>query len=161
MEEIYQPYKIEKQAQEAWDEGQVFKAVEDSTREKYYCLSMFPYPSGRLHMGHVRNYTIGDVISRFQRMLGKNVLQPMGWDAKRAGVCEMGAAGFVTPPLTFCAKSRHPIWHKTFRTTDCAGSAWANDGAVCPPYRATGLLRTSLYPPHALHDYKIFIPLTN
>ncbi|MFZ4703552.1 MAG: leucine--tRNA ligase, partial [Candidatus Methylumidiphilus sp.] len=81
MEEIYQPYKIEKQAQEAWDEGQVFKAVEDSTREKYYCLSMFPYPSGRLHMGHVRNYTIGDVISRFQRMQGKNVLQPMGWDA--------------------------------------------------------------------------------
>ncbi len=81
MEEIYQPQQIEQAAQQAWDQGQVFKAVEDPAREKYYCLSMFPYPSGRLHMGHVRNYTIGDVISRFQRMQGKNVLQPMGWDA--------------------------------------------------------------------------------
>ena len=81
MEDIYQPQQIEQAAQLAWDRAQVFKAVEDPTREKYYCLSMFPYPSGRLHMGHVRNYTIGDVISRFQRMQGKNVLQPMGWDA--------------------------------------------------------------------------------
>ena len=68
MEEIYRPGEIEASAQQYWDEHACFRASEDPAREKYYCLSMFPYPSGRLHMGHVRNYTIGDVISRYQRM---------------------------------------------------------------------------------------------
>ena len=81
MQERYEPAGVEAEAQNYWDRERCFEAKEDSTREKYYCLSMFPYPSGRLHMGHVRNYTIGDVISRFMRMNGKNVLQPMGWDS--------------------------------------------------------------------------------
>ncbi len=144
MQENYDAQQIEQQAQEFWDKNQVFKVSEDAGREKFYCLSMFPYPSGRLHMGHVRNYSIGDVISRYQRMQGKNVLQPMGWDA------------FGLPAENAAHKNKsHPAkW--TYSNIDYMrgqlkrlgfGYDWDRELATCTPeyYRWEQWLFTRLY----------------
>ena len=130
MEASYKPQDIEARIQQTWLENGTFRAIEDDSREKYYCLSMFPYPSGRLHMGHVRNYTIGDVISRYQRMLGKNVLQPMGWDA------------FGLPAENAAIKNKVPPAKWTYENIDYMrgqlqrlgfGYDWDRELATCDP----------------------------
>ncbi|MEJ2308380.1 MAG: leucine--tRNA ligase [Gammaproteobacteria bacterium] len=130
MESTYSPADVEQQAQQFWDASQSFRAVEDPEREKFYCLSMFPYPSGKLHMGHVRNYTIGDVIARHQMMLGKNVLQPMGWDAFGLPA-ENAAIKNRTPPAQWTraniAEMRTQLKQLGF------GYDWEREFATCDP----------------------------
>ena len=130
LPERYDPEAVEAAAQAYWDEAETFRVTEDPSREKFYCLSMFPYPSGRLHMGHVRNYTIGDVVSRYQRMLGKNVLQPMGWDA------------FGLPAENAAIENRVPPAEWTYRNiADMKaqlrrlgfGYDWSREFATCTP----------------------------
>jgi leucyl-tRNA synthetase len=144
MDENYDPAQIEAAAQAYWEANQSFRVTEEPDREKFYCLSMFPYPSGRLHMGHVRNYTIGDVIARYQRMLGKNVLQPMGWDA------------FGLPAENAAIKHRVPPVKWTFENIDYMktqlkrlgfGYDWARELATCEPgyYKWEQWLFTELY----------------
>jgi leucyl-tRNA synthetase len=130
MDSTYQPDTLEAAAQQYWESSQTFRVSEDDGREKYYCLSMFPYPSGRLHMGHVRNYTIGDVITRYQRMQGRNVLQPMGWDA------------FGLPAENAAIKNQVPPAQWTYENIDYMrnqlrqlgfGYDWERELATCDP----------------------------
>ena len=144
MESEYKPDQIEIQTQRYWEDNNVFKAVEDPNKEKYYCLSMFPYPSGRLHMGHVRNYTIGDVISRYQRMQGKNVLQPMGWDAFGLPA-ENAAIKNNVPPAKWTRENIDYMRDQLKRLG--LGYDWDRELATCDPdyYRWEQWLFTKLY----------------
>src|SRR5277367_2884661 len=130
MQERYEPAALEQAAQQYWDQQQAFAAHEDPARPKFYCLSMFPYPSGRLHMGHVRNYTIGDVLARFMRMQGYNVLQPMGWDAFGLPA-ENAAIANGVPPAVW---TRDNIGHMR-RQLRSLGFAidWKRELATCDP----------------------------
>jgi len=130
MDETYKPEVVEAEARKYWEDNDSFRVTEDPAREKFYCLSMFPYPSGRLHMGHVRNYTIGDVISRYQRMQGRNVLQPMGWDA------------FGLPAENAAIQNKVPPAQWTYANIDYMrdqlrqlgfGYDWSREIATCDP----------------------------
>ena len=130
MDNTYQPEQIEAAAREYWETEQTFRVSEDPEREKYYCLSMFPYPSGRLHMGHVRNYTIGDVITRYQRMQGRNVLQPMGWDAFGLPA-ENAAIQNQVPPAKW---TRENITYMRDQLKQLGfGYDWQREVATCEP----------------------------
>lgn len=130
MNSEYNAQTIESEAQQYWKEYKSFEVIEDASKEKYYCLSMFPYPSGRLHMGHVRNYSIGDVISRYQKMQGKNVMQPIGWDA------------FGLPAENAAIKNKVAPAKWTYENTDYMrqqltelgfGYDWSRELATCHP----------------------------
>lgn len=130
MTQSYDPKQVEADAQQYWQDHKTFQAVEDTSKEKYYCLSMFPYPSGRLHMGHVRNYSIGDVLSRYMRMQGKNVMQPMGWDAFGLPA-ENAAMKHEVPPSKWTRENIEYMRGQLNRLG--FGYDWGREVATCEP----------------------------
>jgi leucyl-tRNA synthetase len=130
MQASYDPAAVERAAQQYWQERRAFEVREDSSRTKFYCLSMLPYPSGRLHMGHVRNYTIGDVLARYLRMHGYNVLQPMGWDAFGLPA-ENAAISNGVPPAQW---TRENIAHMRAQLRSLGFAIdWSREIATCDP----------------------------
>src|SRR5438093_317943 len=130
MQENYNAKEIEQNAQSYWKEKKSFQAIEDVNKEKFYCLSMMPYPSGSLHIGHVRNYTIGDVITRYHYMLGKNVMQPMCWDSFGLPA-ENAAIKNNIPPAKWTYQNIEHMRHQMMQM----GFAydWSREFATCDP----------------------------